>query len=53
MGNATHYLWRPKKPAVRDLRSLSERITKLEHILREYAKGEPRLAEILKQYALW
>ena len=41
------------KPVVDDQRSLSEREAKLEHILREYAKGEPRLAEILKQYALW
>ena len=41
------------KPVAEDQRSLSEREAKLEHILREYAKGEPRLAEILKQYALW
>ena len=41
------------KPVAEDQRSLSEREAKLEHILREYAKGEPRLAEILKQYAMW
>jgi hypothetical protein len=41
------------RPVAEDQRSLSEREAKLEHVLREYAKGEPRLAEILKQYALW
>ena len=41
------------KPVAEDQRSISERVGKLEHILKEYAKGEPRLAEILKQYALW
>ena len=41
------------KPVAEDQRSLSEREAKLELVLREYAKGEPRLAEILKQYALW
>jgi len=41
------------KPIAEDQRSLSEREAKLERALREYAKGEPRLAEILKQYALW
>jgi hypothetical protein len=41
------------KPVTEYQLSLSDRIAKLEHILKEYAKGEPRLAEILKQYALW
>lgn len=41
------------KPVAEDQRSLSAREAKLEQVLREYAKTEPRLAELLKQYALW
>ncbi len=41
------------KPLSQDQHTLSEREAKLEQVLREYAKTEPRLAEIMKQYALW
>jgi len=41
------------KPVADDHHVLSEREDKFERVLREYAKSEPRLAEILKQYALW
>ena len=39
-------------PAIRKERELEERIDRLEKALREYAKKEPGLAEVLKNLGL-